>query len=165
MNKSAEVMSFGDALEQLKAGKKVARSGWNGKGMFLYLVLGSAFLVNRAPLLGIYPAGTEIDYRSHIDIKNADGSVSTWAPSIGDALADDWHVVEQLETHVDRMVREYDELRERCDKLADFISGEAVLHLTETQQELLKKQLNPMVEYMEILGQRITNETGDSTAA
>ena len=28
-------MNFGQALEELKAGKKVCRSGWNGKGMFI----------------------------------------------------------------------------------------------------------------------------------
>ena len=32
-----EIMTFGGALEALKAGKKVARTGWNGKGMYLYL--------------------------------------------------------------------------------------------------------------------------------
>ena len=47
-------MDFGKAIEALKAGKKVAREGWNGKGMFLFLVPGSTFQVNRPPLLGIY---------------------------------------------------------------------------------------------------------------
>ncbi len=28
-------MNFGKAIEALKAGKKVARTGWNGKGMFV----------------------------------------------------------------------------------------------------------------------------------
>lgn len=40
-------MDFGKAIELLKNGKKVARSGWNGKGMFLSLVKGSTFEVNR----------------------------------------------------------------------------------------------------------------------
>ena len=31
-------MTFGQALEALKEGKRVARSGWNGKGMFLLYV-------------------------------------------------------------------------------------------------------------------------------
>lgn len=86
-------LSFGHALVALKAGLKVARSGWNGSGMFIFLVGGSSFAVNRPPLLGIYQEGTVIDYRPHIDIKTADGSVSTWAPSNSDALADDWHIV------------------------------------------------------------------------
>jgi len=83
-------LTFGEALELLKAGKKVARAGWNGKGMFVFLVPGSNFKVNRPPLLGIYPEGTEINYRPHIDLKGADGSVSTWAPSGSDSLAEDW---------------------------------------------------------------------------
>ena len=57
-------MSFGLAVEAVKKGKKIARAGWNGKGMFLFLVPGSTFKVNRAPLLGIYPEGTEINYHS-----------------------------------------------------------------------------------------------------
>lgn len=86
-------LTFGNALELLKAGKKVARAGWNGKGLFIFLVPGSNFKVNRPPLLGIYPEGTEINYRPHIDLKGVDGSISTWAPSGSDALAEDWAVV------------------------------------------------------------------------
>lgn len=33
-----QMLTFGDAIEQLKLGKTVARQGWNGKGMFLFLV-------------------------------------------------------------------------------------------------------------------------------
>ena len=88
------LLHFGHALELLKEGCKVARLGWNGKGMFVFLVPGSVFKVNRAPLLGIYPEGTEITYRPHLDIKNVDGSISTWVPSINDCLAEDWVVVE-----------------------------------------------------------------------
>ena len=83
-------ITFSDALELLKTGKKLQRDGWNGKGMFVFLVSGSRFTVNRAPLLGIFPEGTEIEYRPHIDIKNVDGSISTWVPSIGDIMAEDW---------------------------------------------------------------------------
>ena len=31
-------MNFGQAIEALKAGKKVAREGWNGKGMWIALM-------------------------------------------------------------------------------------------------------------------------------
>ena len=88
--RSSGTMSLGHAMQALKLGKKVYRKGWNGKNMFLFLVPGSKFSVNRPPLLGIYPQGTEINYNPHIDIRNADGSISTWSPSNGDALADDW---------------------------------------------------------------------------
>lgn len=91
---SADAMPFGDALQALKEGRKVARRGWNGEGMFLFLVPGSTFKVNRAPLLGIYSEGTEINYRPHIDIRTASGEIGIWVPSQCDALADDWYIVE-----------------------------------------------------------------------
>lgn len=86
--------SFGRALELLRDGRKVARQGWNGKDMFLFLVPGSTFQVNRPPLLGIYPEGTEINYHAHIDMKTADGQVVPWLCSQTDALAEDWVTVE-----------------------------------------------------------------------
>jgi hypothetical protein len=86
-------MNFELALAEIKAGKKVGRAEWkNAKGVFL--VAGSTFNVNRPPLLGIFPEGTEINYRPHIDMIGADGSVGTWAPSMVDILAEDWSVIE-----------------------------------------------------------------------
>jgi len=85
-----ECMDFSQALTALKDGKRVARVGWNGNGMFLYLVAGSHFTVNRKPLLGIYPEGTEIDYHAHIDMKTAQGDCVPWVASQTDLLADDW---------------------------------------------------------------------------
>ena len=87
-------LSFSHALEAIKSGLKVARAGWNGKGMFVFLVPGSVFKVNRPPLLGIYPEGTEINYHGHIDMKTADGQVVPWLASQTDVLANDWCVVE-----------------------------------------------------------------------
>lgn len=87
-------MAFSDALTALKAGLKVARHGWNGKGMFLFLVPGSSFTVSRHPLLGIYPEGTKIDYHAHIDMKTAQGYVVPWLASQADLLDEDWQVVD-----------------------------------------------------------------------
>ena len=87
-------MSFGLAIEALKKGQKVARAGWNGKGMFLFLVAGSTFQVSRPPLLGIYPEGTTVNYCPHIDMKTADDKVVPWLASQTDVLADDWAIVE-----------------------------------------------------------------------
>ncbi len=94
MSNANEVMNFGRALEALKAGKKVQREGWNGKGMFLFLVPGSRFVVNRPPLLGIYPEGTEVSYHAHVDMKTAQGYVVPWLPSQADMLAEDWSVLQ-----------------------------------------------------------------------
>ena len=88
-----EEHDFGWALRQLRDGNKVSREGWNGKGMFIFLVPGSTFQVNRPPLLGIYPEGTSINYCPHIDMKTADDKVVPWLASQTDVLASDWGVV------------------------------------------------------------------------
>lgn len=81
---------FGEAVKILKDGGKVQRIGWNGKGMFLFLVPDSTFKVNKAPLLGIYPEGKEINYHAHIDMKTADEKVVPWLASQTDVLSEDW---------------------------------------------------------------------------
>lgn len=86
-------MDYSEALQRIKNGQRLARSGWNGKGMFVFLVPGSMFKVNREPLLSILGEGTEVTYRAHIDIKNADGSIAVWTPSITDQMAEDWELV------------------------------------------------------------------------
>ena len=85
---------FGWASKQLKQGERVARKGWNGKGIFVFLVPGSTFKVNRPPLLGIYQEGTEINYHAHIDMKTADGQIVPWLASQTDVLSEDWELVE-----------------------------------------------------------------------
>ncbi len=83
-------LTFSEALTLIKTGSKVARKGWNGKGMFVFLVSGSTFQVNRPPLLGIYPAGTTINYQPHVDMCTAGGTIVPWLVSQSDLLADDW---------------------------------------------------------------------------
>jgi hypothetical protein len=84
---------IGWAIKQMHNGAKVARAGWNGKGMFLILVPGSTFKVNRPPLLGVFSEGTEVQYHPHVDLKNADGVIVPWNASQGDLLATDWQLV------------------------------------------------------------------------
>lgn len=84
-------MDFGMVLRELKFGKKAYRKGWNGKGMFIYYVPADE-----------YPAKTEIakeyfgeivKYNPYFAIKNVNGTVSTWVPSVNDCLAEDWMVM------------------------------------------------------------------------
>ena len=58
--------------------------------MFLFLVQGSQFKVNRPPLLGIYQEGTKINYRPHIDMKTVNGEIVPWVASQSDLLEEDW---------------------------------------------------------------------------
>lgn len=90
-------MNFGQAIEAMKAGSKVARAGWNGKGMFVYLVKGS--LVNElrgeaAAHVGQPKDGDAQVINSHIDMKAADGSIVVgWLASQTDMLAEDWQTI------------------------------------------------------------------------
>lgn len=88
-------MDFGSAIKSLKSGWKVRREGWNGKDIFIYLVPGSTFKVNRPPLLDIYPEGKEIHYQTHIDMKTADDTVVPWLASQTDILAEDWEMFDR----------------------------------------------------------------------
>lgn len=84
--------TFGWALELLKKGHCVNRKGWNGKNMFIFLVPGSTFKVNREPLLGIFEEGTEINYWGHIDMRATDGRIGPWVASQTDMLSEDWQM-------------------------------------------------------------------------
>ena len=94
MTQSFSDLSFSEALVFIRSGNKLARQGWNGKGIFVYFVPGSTFSVNRPPLLGIFEEGHRIDYKPHIDMKAADGSCSVWTASQTDILTNDWYIVE-----------------------------------------------------------------------
>lgn len=97
MDDVAADCTFSEALEAIKAGKRCARAGWNGKNMFVFLVPGSTFRVNRPPLLGIYPEGTEINYHPHIDMRTADGTIVPWLASQADILAEDWAILDSTD--------------------------------------------------------------------
>jgi hypothetical protein len=84
------LLNFGQALEELKIGKKISRLGWNGKGMFLYYVPAAD-----------YPPTTQIgkqlmnhkglvEYGAYIAMKTAQGYVIPWLASQTDLLSSDW---------------------------------------------------------------------------
>lgn len=89
-------LSFSEALAAVKIGHRLQRAGWNGKGMFVFLVAGSVFKVNREPLLSILGEGTEVQYHGHIDMRTADGTIVPWLASQTDLLAEDWQIVRDL---------------------------------------------------------------------
>ena len=88
-------MNFGEALEALKQGKKVAREGWNGKGMWLILVPGTVD-INFGDGSAYYRAGLKRGtINRHIDMRTATGEMQPgWLASQTDMLAEDWVIVE-----------------------------------------------------------------------
>ncbi len=68
-------MDFGGALQSLKAGKRVARAGWNGKGMWLALQVPDAHSKMSLP---------------YIYMSTVTGDLVPWLASQTDMLAEDW---------------------------------------------------------------------------
>ena len=96
---SGETGDFGQAIASLKAGKKVARKGWNGKGMYLWLKLGNTIQKDwcKDPmLLEVCEAnGGSVEGLPTICMKTADNKILTgWLASQTDMLANDWILVE-----------------------------------------------------------------------
>jgi len=90
----SDALPIGLAIEALKLGKKVARAGWNGKGMFAYLVPANAYPASTAIAREFFGADALVPYDAYFALKNANGTVSTWAPSCSDALAEDWQILD-----------------------------------------------------------------------
>lgn len=90
--KTIYLRDIGWAVRTMQEGRRVRRAGWNGKDMFLFLVPGSTFRVNRPPLLGIYPLDTPVSYHAHVDMRTASGEIVPWLCSQTDLLALDWEL-------------------------------------------------------------------------
>lgn len=77
-------MTFGHAMEALKEGRRVARSGWNGQGMFLFLLPDWT-----------YTDGKQDNYPNlpFIAMKTVGDEVVPWLASQTDMLAEDWTIV------------------------------------------------------------------------
>jgi hypothetical protein len=76
-------MNFGQAIEALKDEKRVCRSGWNGKGIWLSLIEAEEWtakgISNRLPWIGM---------------KTADDGFVPWLASQTDMLSEDWQALD-----------------------------------------------------------------------
>lgn len=68
---------FGSALQVVKNGGRIARGGWNGKGMWVEFAI----------------AHPESSFRSFLVMKTANDERVPWVASQTDLLADDWYIV------------------------------------------------------------------------
>lgn len=90
-------MDFSQALRLVKTGHKIARTGWNGKGMFVVYQKGypdgiscnkqtaQAWGMNEGDLFKCEP---------YLQIRMANGSHAMWVASINDLLSEDWLVLD-----------------------------------------------------------------------
>ena len=111
---SVGTFSFSCALELLKNGSRVARKGWNGKGMFVLLIKGNAVKesinacygdsnnkINVLVLDALYMYACYGDSNNKINVPVLDAlymytatkELVPWLASQTDLLADDWYIV------------------------------------------------------------------------
>lgn len=98
------LMTFGDAIEILKQGGAVRRSGWNGKGLFVVKQVPAHITEEIIPKMQSLPQSAKdlilkgkgfIDYTSQCLIYNENtGRADSWVPSISDVFAEDWEIVQ-----------------------------------------------------------------------
>ena len=91
-----DAMNFGLALEAAKMGKRIARHGWNGKGMSVAYQKGYPDGIpcnkNTAEAWGM-EEGELFKCNPYLQMRCADGSFQMWTASQSDILADDWYIV------------------------------------------------------------------------
>jgi hypothetical protein len=112
-------LSFSAALEAAKGGALIAREGWNGKGMFVFMRPGDElscdFIINKVKSLpeslkayyighfshtaneekaGLSPADVVVTFTPYLCMKAADGTiVNGWLASQTDMIAEDWNIL------------------------------------------------------------------------
>jgi len=93
-------LPFGAAIEALKQGKRVARKGWNGKGMWLALSVGNPSLPaanfwNPHNKAFAEQNGGQAEVLSVITMKTADDKILMgWLASQTDMLSEDWCILD-----------------------------------------------------------------------
>lgn len=102
-------MKFGEAIEKLKSGKKLSRTGWNGKGMFIFMQIPSEIKKEIVPKMQSLPqsvkdefeksfndSNSQIDaiyYTNQVAIVGLSNTIQGWSPTIADCFAEDWFVL------------------------------------------------------------------------
>lgn len=89
-------MGWGDAIAALKLGMAVARLGWNGRGMFVYLVGANSYPAQTGVAKAYFGTKSPVPYNAYFAIKNVDNTVSMWVPSVNDNLVEDWYIVDVM---------------------------------------------------------------------
>jgi len=86
-------LTFGEAIEALKADHCVQRVGWNGKDMHLYLERDLSFSLPDVKAAGVF-RGTTRTYEPVICMFTAQGKHQPgWLANQADMLAEDWQIV------------------------------------------------------------------------
>lgn len=97
-NHRTDGLTFGQAVELMKAGQALQRDGWNGKGMYVVHQKGypDGIAINKNTAEATkQPEGTVCKFRPYLMMRTADGSFVPWVASQTDILAEDWQCLPQ----------------------------------------------------------------------
>lgn len=117
MDGKTKNLSFGKAIKALKEGKRVARLGWNGKGMFIFMQVPSSVDMAIVPKMTSLPQSVKdefqrrfkgaleqekvdpidlnsIRYQNQIAIVYPDNNIYGWVASPSDVLENDWQILD-----------------------------------------------------------------------
>lgn len=86
-------LTFGQAIEAAKQGKRIARQGWNGKGMFAYIVPAASYPAQTGAAKQYFGENSLVPYRAYWALKTVQEDIATWTPSGSDTLAEDWLIL------------------------------------------------------------------------
>jgi len=103
-------MNFGQAIEALKQGKRVQRTGWNGEGLFVFMQVPSTIQREIVPKMQSLPQlvkdeferrfndpNEQIDAIYYVDqlaMVGPSNGITGWSPSVPDCMADDWVILD-----------------------------------------------------------------------
>lgn len=107
-------MNFGEAIELVKEGRMIQRTGWNGKGLFVFMQIPANIDVKTiVPTMQSLPQSVKDEFKRRLELDNesTEGKavlyysityinqlalvdslnlITGWSPSVSDALAEDW---------------------------------------------------------------------------
>ena len=90
------MMTYREALNALHQNGRICRKGWNGKGMYLFLVRGAKVYIHSSSLHSKFPETSPVKYTDHIVIKTTEGTLVPWLASQTDQMAEDWIYLKEL---------------------------------------------------------------------
>ena len=96
-------LNFGQAIEALKQGKRVAREGWNGKGLFIFMQIPAEINEEIIPKMQSLPQsvkdefakrGGSIKYKNQLAMVYPDNAIYGWVASPSGVLEEDWTILD-----------------------------------------------------------------------
>lgn len=163
----AVASDFSAALMLMKAGKRVIRRGWNGKGQFAWLAS-----VGTMPYDYDSSPSSELEWTSTLMLRNAQNKLATWVPSIGDILAEDWALYEEpqasgLSEQQQLALEELEQITGKLESLSAFINdpGSTFSSLSGEEQHQLRMKESYMGDYARALQRIIDGLGGEGGAA